>query len=104
MIVMTHHYLTVDGFIYSTGIRDPFSGECLELETLPVSAAFRLRFALWLQRYHNAHCRYDQVGSEPYLHALDEEGLHLAKELKTLLGDEVKITYYSDAFNTRFLT
>jgi len=35
---------------------------------------------------------------------LDEEGLHLARELKSLLGGEVKITYYSDAFNTRALT
>jgi len=78
---MPSQYLTVDGFRSSTGIRDPFSSEYLELETLPVNAAFRHRFAGWLQRYHNAHSRYDQASSEPYLHALDEEGLHLAVTL-----------------------
>ena len=104
IIVMTSHYLTVDGFRYSTGIRDPFSGEYLDLEILPVSVAFRHRFAAWLQRYQQAYIRYDEAGSEPYLQALDEEGLHLARELKSLLGGEVKITYYSDAFNTRALT
>lgn len=30
---MASHYLTVDGFLYSTGIRDLFSGEYLALET-----------------------------------------------------------------------
>ena len=39
------HYLTVDGFFHGTGIRNPFSGEYLEIETLHVSVAFRHRFA-----------------------------------------------------------
>ena len=101
---MTSHYLTVDGFRYSTSVRDLFTGEYLEVETLPVSAAFRHRFASWLQEYQQTYVRYDEAGSEPYFHALDAQGLQLAKELKTMLGSEVKITYYSDAFGTSFLT
>ncbi len=100
---MPRHYLTVDGFRYSTGIRDQFSGEYLELETLNLSPAFRHHFSSWLNRYQQAQGRYDETHLEPYFQALDEEGLHLAKELKTMLGGEFKISYYSDAFSKRFL-
>ena len=98
------HYLTVDGFFHGTGIRNPFSGKYLEIETLHVSVAFRHRFAAWLERYHQANDRYDEDRFKPYLQKLDEEGLQLAKELKAVLGGEVKIIYYSDAFGKRFLT
>jgi hypothetical protein len=101
---LTNRYLTVDAGSYSTGVRDPHTGEHLTLKTLPVTADFRQRFASWLQRYQEANFRSGEVALEPYSYALDEEGLRLAKELKALVGGAAKITYYSDAFCTSFLT
>ena len=98
------HYLTVDGFFHGTGIHNPFSDEYLEIETLYVSVAFRHRFTAWFEHYHQAYDRYDEDRFKPYLQKLDEKGLQLAKELKAVLGGEVKIIYYSDAFGKRFLT
>ncbi|WP_035566786.1 hypothetical protein [Hymenobacter sp. IS2118] len=99
---MKSRYLTVDGFIHSTGLRDQFLGVYIELNTLNLNEDFLSRFTSWLSNYKKSQKIYDNISSEKYLHRLDDEGLKLAKELKNMLNGECKIEYYSDAFSKRF--
>jgi hypothetical protein len=91
-------YLTVDGMMSGTGIRDSVRGGHLEPANLGVSDLLAGRVADWLKRYEIAHM--GQYRDKERVAKLDEEGLLICVALRAELP-EAKIEYYSDALMRR---
>jgi hypothetical protein len=87
-------YLTVDGMMSGTGIRDSVEGGYLKPSDLGVSGGLAERISTWLQQYEEAH--YDQYRDQKKNAALDEEGIRISEELRKELP-EAKVQYYSNA-------
>lgn len=52
---MTHRYLTVDGMLSGTGLRDSVEGGYLNPKEIGLSNVLTGRIGRWLTRYENAH-------------------------------------------------
>jgi hypothetical protein len=87
-------YLVIDAMLSGTGIRDYYSGNYIEPESLHLSDITIAKLRDWLSRYISEHHKgyvNERVTSE-----LDREGKEVALRIKSELVD-VKIHYYSDA-------
>ena len=93
-------YLTVDGMMSGTGVRDSVAGGYLWPSNLELSPALASRISEWLREYAVAH--FDGYRDRERVASLDEEGLKICAAVR----DEVpasKVEYYSDALMRRQL-
>ena len=91
---MTMKYLTVDGMLSGTGVRDSVEGGYISPQDLGLPAALVERIEKWVSRYEEAHYAGFNDGMENDL--LDQEGVALSKLLQQALP-EAKIEYFSNA-------
>lgn len=87
-------YLTVDGMLNGTGIRDSIVGGYLDPSVIGVSLETKERISKWLSRYEDAH--YMQYQDKAEIEWLDLEGIEICKRLISELPG-YKICYYSSA-------
>lgn len=87
-------YLTVDGMLSGTGIRDSVGGGYVDLQRLGLSEDLKEEFREWLRRYEKAH--YFQFVNKHENERLDREGVAICRRLQAELPD-AKIDYYSNA-------
>lgn len=87
-------YLTVDGMLSGTGIRDSVEGGYISPKELGLSSILKDKISKWLSQYEDAH--YNQYEDKAQIVELDAEGLDICKMLKEEIPDS-KINYYSDA-------
>lgn len=93
-------YLTVDGELHGTGIRDYYNGGFINPEDLHLNATTIKRMQQWLLRYENEH--YGGYVNDEIIKKLDSEGKEIALTIKNELLD-VKVEYFSAARMTREL-
>jgi hypothetical protein len=93
-------YLVVDAMLSGSGIRDYYTGDYLEPESLSLTVATVKQLKDWLSRYKREHNK--GYVSQEAIAELDREGKEIAVTIKSELSD-VKITYYSDARMTKEL-
>ncbi len=91
---MTMHYLTVDGMLSGTGIRDSVAGGYIVLRDLGISPKLIDQIEQWLNRYEQAH--YAQFNNKGENENLDRDGIAICKLLQDELP-ESKIEYFSSA-------
>lgn len=91
---MTMRYLTVDGMLSGTGIRDSVEGGYLNLEELGLSDQLVDRIFVWLSDYEDAH--FMQYEDQLRVEKLDKEGIEICTILKKEIPDS-KIEYFSSA-------
>lgn len=90
---MKYNYLTVDGMLSGTGIRDSVNGGYVQLEELNLPQVFINRIEIWLSQYEDAH--YSGFNDICECDALDIEGVAIGNELQRILAP-AKIEYYSN--------
>ena len=91
---MKHRYLTLDGEVHGTGLRDQYEG-FIELEAVPISSDLRIKIREWANAYHQiVGKRIEQDNSR--IGDLDIKGLILMKALSEELGSDYKLRYFSD--------
>ncbi|OAV43423.1 hypothetical protein [Lewinella sp. 4G2] len=95
------NYLTIDGMISGTGIRDTINGGYIELSEISMSAELSLKLISWLESYHSEF--YGGYSDATVMRKLDKEGVTLAKQLCDELP-ESKVRYYSDYCQAVILT
>jgi hypothetical protein len=88
------YYLTVDGMLSGTGIRDTVEGGYLTLSSLGLESDLILRIETWLNKYAEEH--YKGYNDESAIVQLDEEGKAIARLVKEFLSHS-KVEYFSDA-------
>ncbi len=88
------HYLTIDGMMSGTGVRDAVEGGYLNPGQLGISSGLQNRISHWLAMYEDAHFR--QYGNENEVEALDSEGLLIAHLVSAELPGS-KVDYFSSA-------
>ncbi|MEM1173662.1 MAG: hypothetical protein AAGI27_02525 [Pseudomonadota bacterium] len=93
-------YLTVDGELSGTGIRDSVNGGYLHPEELGLHERTQKRMSAWVNRYEHAH--YSGFSDQNLVNQLDEEGLAICGLVRAELS-EVKVEYYSHARGERLL-
>lgn len=87
-------YLTVDGMLSGTGIRDSVSGEYLDPSTLGISQEVVKRIEEWLSTYQDAHIH--GFSDLKQINELDEEGVQICRLLQEQMPKS-KFEYYSSA-------
>ncbi len=87
-------YLTVDGMLSGTGIRDAVEGGYVDPVELGLSEELKDRIKRWLPRYADAH--YTQFEDREIVAELDAEGVAISKQLSDELPQS-KIKYFSSA-------
>ena len=87
-------YLTVDGMLSGSGIRDSVGGGYLEPSELGLSGDLAERIVLWLRAYEDAHIA--EFGDKTQNAKLDDEGFAICRLLEQELPD-AKIEYFSNA-------
>lgn len=87
-------YLTVDGMMSGTGIRDSVEGGYINLDEIDVSDKLKNDLRSWLSEYEAEH--YRGYKSNDRIKLLDDEGISLAVRLSNEFPDS-KVEYYSDA-------
>lgn len=87
-------YLTVDGMLSGTGVRDTVEGGYLEHGELGLSPAFSDRISQWVARYEDCHYRDFQNAGQ--VGDLDAEGMEICRLLQCEIPDS-KIQYFSAA-------
>lgn len=93
-------YLTVDGMMSGTGVRDSVAGGYVRLSDLGLSPPLASRISEWVRAYTEAHLDGYRDGKRVAI--LDDEGLKICAAIR----DEVpasKVEYYSDALMRRQL-
>ena len=91
---MKHRYLTLDGEIYGTGLKDQFEG-FIELEDVPISNDLRIEIRDWTDAYHKTFGNRMEMDNSK-INELDIRGLNLMKKISEELGSDYKLRYYSD--------
>jgi len=91
---MSAHYLTIDGMLSGTGIRESVVGGYLEPNELGVSPTLMENITAWLRRYEYAH--YNQFDNADQNMELDREGIAICKLIQKELP-ESRIEYFSSA-------
>ena len=87
-------YLTVDGMLSGTGIRDSLIGKYLDPDELGFSSELVRRIERWVLDYETAH--YRQFDDEAENQRLDREGIEIARQAQSQLP-EMKVEYFSNA-------
>ena len=87
-------YLTIDGILSGTGIRDSVAGGYIEPRELGLSVGLVARIDRWVKRYEQAH--YIQFSDKAENEKLDQEGVEISRLLQGEHPD-TKIEYYSNA-------
>ena|SRR6266545_5957974 len=87
-------YLTVDGMLSGTGIRDSLIGKYLDPNEVGFSPELVRRIEKWVTDYETAH--YRQFGDEAENQRLDREGIEIARQAQSQLP-EIKVEYFSNA-------
>jgi len=86
-------YLTVDGMVSGTGIRNSLEGGYIEPKNLNISKALQVEIQNWLEKYKEAH--FSNHKNAATFAKLDNEGLNVAKLLQSELP-AAKVEYFSD--------
>jgi hypothetical protein len=94
---MNPRYLTVDGMLSGTGVRNSIEGGYIDPAKLGLSVSTVSRIKQWLARYEDAH--YAGFG-ESECTTLDQEGISISEELQAALP-EYKVEYFSHARQTK---
>ncbi len=92
------HYLTIDGMLSGTGIRDAVDGGYIRPSALGLSEPLRDRISRWLTRYEDAHFR--QYDESEEVNELDAEGLEITRLVRAELEGS-KVDYFSSARMTK---
>ena len=87
-------YLTVDGMMSGTGVRDTIAGGYVEPSQLGLTAAVANKISTWVREYTEAH--YNEYTDGEQVRRLDEEGLAICVLIRRELED-AKVEYFSDA-------
>lgn len=87
-------YLTIDGCISGTGIRNAVSGGFIDPHSLSVSAGLTEQIEQWVKDYEQAH--YRQFDDEQENERLDAQGLAIRSQLTKEIPDS-KIDYFSES-------
>ena len=87
-------YLTVDGMLSGTGIRDSVAGGYLEPSQLNLSQSLVRQIERWLTQYEEAH--YAGFSDRADAEKLDAEGIGIAQQIQRELPQS-KVEYYSHA-------
>lgn len=88
------HYLTIDGMVSGSGIRDSAEGGYVKPSMLGLSKDLTDQISRWLTRYEEAH--YRQYDDRQEVEMLDIEGLAIARQVRGELPDS-KVDYFSSA-------
>ncbi len=91
---MNNMYLTVDGMLSGTGVRNTLGGGYVKISDLNLSLNLSERIKNWVSRYEEAH--YSEFSNENEVDTLDKEGLNICKQMREELPKS-KIEYYSHA-------
>jgi hypothetical protein len=91
-------YLTIDGMLSGTGIRNSVEGGYIEPTDLGLSETLIQQIGSWRRKYETAH--YQAYVDEEQLRDLDDEGLKIATALRDEVPD-AKVDYYSNALMRR---
>jgi hypothetical protein len=94
---MMPKYLTVDGMLSGTGIRDSVSGGYIAPNKLGLSKELVLQLTGWLNRYETSH--YSGFSDRVEVAQLDTEGMRIADQIQIQLR-VAKVLYYSHALST----
>jgi hypothetical protein len=87
-------YLTVDGMLSGTGVRDSVSGGYLNLRQLGLSDQLIKRIDTWLTHCEKAH--YVQYRYAKQNEELDNEGIAIREALQEEMPN-AKVEYFSNA-------
>ena len=87
-------YLTVDGMLSGTGVRDTVDGGYISPDELGLSFEQRQRISQWVCRYEKAHSAGYRDRTE--VADLDFEGVEIRRLVECELP-ESKVVYFSDA-------
>ncbi|MCB1682690.1 MAG: hypothetical protein H6858_04740 [Rhodospirillales bacterium] len=87
-------YITVDGMLSGTGLRDSKNGGYIDPDELGISDFLKSKLSAWLGQY--ANCHYMQYKDESQIELLDKEGMEICKMLKQEMPN-LEIDYYSNA-------
>ncbi|MCW4470282.1 hypothetical protein OGH69_15005 [Flavobacterium sp. MFBS3-15] len=85
-------YLTIDGCLGSTGIRDKYNSEFLYPSDLGLSPAIISQIEVWMTKYESEH--FEGFANKDVIIKLDAEGREIAKKIKEELAG-VKLEYFS---------
>ena len=91
---MKHRYLSLDGEIHGTGLKDQYEG-FIELDEVPLSQMLKNEISVWANEYHEM---FGQTldSNDTNIHELDIRGLNLMRRVSEELGPGYKVRYYSD--------
>lgn len=92
------HYLTIDGMMSGTGIRDTVEGGYVQPSALGLSEPLQGRISRWLTLYEDAHFR--QYDESEEVRGLDAEGLEITRLVRAELEGS-KVNYFSSATMTK---
>ncbi len=87
----------------TTGIRDEYLGE-IEYSELNLPVEFIKIFCEWLSAYNQFNfikAHLSKEDKDTNIKILDDAGLSFAKELKLLIPNGSKVSYYSDALQCK---
>jgi hypothetical protein len=87
-------HLIIDAALHGSGIRDYYLGGYVDIDTLGLNDDIKRRINVWLLKYENEH--YDSFQNLDTVNVLDDEGIEIARNVKSQLSD-VKVDYYSAA-------
>jgi hypothetical protein len=91
---MQDRYLTVDGMLSGTGIRNSVAGGYIDPKKLGLSEDLITEIARWLSQYEEEH--FAGFEDDQKIEKLDQEGISISLKLQRELP-ESKIEYYSHA-------
>ena len=93
-------YLTVDGMMSGTGVRDSVAGAYLRHSDLDLSPGLASQISEWVRAYAEAHV--DGYRDREQITILDEEGLKICAAIRAEVPAS-KVEYYSEALMRRHL-
>ena|SRR5438552_18082771 len=88
------HYLTIDGMLSGTGVRDSLAGGYLDPQEVGLSPELVRRIEKWVVEYETAH--YRQFNDETENQRLEQEGIEITRQVRDQLPGR-KIEYFSNA-------
>ncbi len=97
---MKVYYLTVDGMVSGTGIRDSVIGGYVEPQELNLPEGVINKIREWQLRYAEAH--FSGFSDHRVIETLDIEGLEICKCLRAVLPNS-KIEYFSSGTMRKYL-
>ena len=87
-------YLTIDGMLSGTGVRDSVAGGYLDPKEIGLGPELVQRIERWVIEYETAH--YRQFNDDTENQRLDQEGIEIARQAREQLPG-MKVEYFSNA-------